>query len=592
MPSTIAPIDATRASSVRPAQGLRYGNFEGVRNLPPVRKSDALSEHNFWAINNEHICDTVCQWMESWQPWQQRTLLCGVANRDYKTQALCRYPSAPFKVNKPNKEKRKKKPTKEARSAKSIVSQKIPLIVTDDSGNVTDVKTITGFQKQKDTNASEPNKKFSKEQNKNLPKPAEERKSSSSFENNISTDEKDEEHHKSPIEAADVPMGMDQYASLLSSSILISALNEATAVSMYDKFQFSNSREASSASNGRVQIEEPNETGTKSKARPVSSRASKLKSRPTTRSSQVSSKSSASKLKSRPTTRSSQVSSTRFLGGTLEFSTDDHYWKYRRERSCSSLFRHSAFAPSVASTTDFFNKKKVSKLGPMQHTLRTGSVQKPLHLGPLPVPLQRYYKNARWWPAEPPSGTVYHHVRKQELALNFNEQLSAIWKWLSEWESYEQIAFIKKVAMMCPASVLDALLTHIQQRLRDTRDINRLPDKLLLYVFSFLPPQDILQAAKVCRRWRFLCAMDELWMLKCIEIGEQGGVSNIGELVQQAREDADTCRTTHRDSLTVAVPRLDGETTSRGTDKGSHASSHSRPDNVERVLTKPLKWLL
>ncbi|GFO03861.1 F-box/WD repeat-containing protein 7 [Plakobranchus ocellatus] len=562
MPSTIAPIDATRGCAVQPAKGLRYGNFEGVRNLPPVQTSDGINEQNFWEINNEQICSTVCQWMETWQPWQQRTLLCGVANRcsisqleifstileplnhrDYKTQSLQRYPSAPFKASKPGREKKKKKQAKDSQSAKSKSSRKIPLIVTDDVGNVTDVRNISNYLKKENSNGAkshggvEVNNSFR----------AELEKSSDDNKNNYKpVDKNGEEHRETPMELSDVMMGMDQYVSILSSSILISAINEASTVSLYDKFQFSNSREASAASMGRVQIEEPDESEKKTKPKNLHV---KEQDRPIvepslTRESTV--KSITSNLKSRPLTRSSQASSTRFLGGTLEFSSDSCYKKFRREASSSSNFRHSAFASSIASTTDFFSKQKISKLGPMQHTLRTGSVQRPLHLGPLPVSLQKYYKNARWWPTEPPMGTTYHQARKQELALNFNEQLNAIWKWLSEWESYEQIAFIKRVAMMCVSSVLDALLTHIQQRLRDSRDINRLPDKLLLYVFSFLPPQDILQTAKVCRRWRFLCAMDELWMLKCLEIGEQGGVSNISELVQKARQESETARTTDR----------------------------------------------
>ena len=293
------------------------------------------------------------------------TILEPLNHRDYKTQALRRYPSAPFKVNNPSKVKQKKKAVKETKSAKSNISQKIPLIVTDDVGRITDVKTITGLLKEKNPNNAKQNEGMAQEQNlsQHSTKTAEQRKSNTSLQHNLSADKKYEDHLETSLELADAPTSMDQFISFLSSSILMSALNEASTVSLYDKFQFSNSREASATSIGRVKIEEPNEAGKKEKAKEFQEERKNedIIYQSLTRENTM--KSSASKLKSRPATRSSQASSARFLGGTLEFTTDDYFRKCRQERSCSSLFRHSAFASSVASTTDFFNKKKLSKLG-------------------------------------------------------------------------------------------------------------------------------------------------------------------------------------------------------------------------------------
>merc|ERR1712244_65336 len=70
-------------------------------------------------MNNDQIYRKVCEWIETWQVWQQRTLLFGIGNRcsihqlevlsttleplhhrDYKSFSLRRYPSAPFKKSK------------------------------------------------------------------------------------------------------------------------------------------------------------------------------------------------------------------------------------------------------------------------------------------------------------------------------------------------------------------------------------------------------------------------------------------------------------------------------------------------------------
>ena len=81
MPSKIVAVSSTKPQAMRSGQGLRYGNFDGVRNLPPIRTSERFSDENLWAMNNDQIFRTVCEWMESWQQWQLRALFCGIANR-------------------------------------------------------------------------------------------------------------------------------------------------------------------------------------------------------------------------------------------------------------------------------------------------------------------------------------------------------------------------------------------------------------------------------------------------------------------------------------------------------------------------------
>ena len=285
------------------------------------------------------------------------TILEPLNHRDYKTQALRRYPSAPFRVNKPSKGKRKKKQTKNAQSAKSNISPKIPLIVTDDVGNITDVRTITGLLEKEAPNDAE---RVKEQQQISGSENNADQSGGNKAKNATPLPEKVEKQRlETPMDLADVPMGMDQYISIMSSSILISAVHEAAATGVSDTFQSSYPREPSATS--RVQIEELDESEKKRKPDQAEEKDRAVVGQSLTRESTM--KSSAGMLKSRPMTRSSQASSARFLGGTLEFSTDNCYRKFWRERSCSSVFRHSAFASSVASTAEFFNKKKVSKLG-------------------------------------------------------------------------------------------------------------------------------------------------------------------------------------------------------------------------------------
>lgn len=56
-------------------------------------------------------------------------------------------------------------------------------------------------------------------------------------------------------------------------------------------------------------------------------------------------------------------------------------------------------------------------------------------------------------------------------------------------------------------------------RLHDRCGLNWLPDKLLLLIFSYMNYDDIDACSKVCRRWKYLASVDDLWMLKCHEYG-------------------------------------------------------------------------
>ena len=78
-----------------------------------------------------------------------------------------------------------------------------------------------------------------------------------------------------------------------------------------------------------------------------------------------------------------------------------------------------------------------------------------------------------------------------------------------------------------PIPLIDILMQYFisWRRLQDRSNINSLPDKLLFYIFTFLSPEDIGMAEMVCRRWHYIAVQDELWRIKCEELGK--GVTQI-----------------------------------------------------------------
>lgn len=201
-------------------------------------------------------------------------------------------------------------------------------------------------------------------------------------------------------------------------------------------------------------------------------------------------------------------------------------------RSSISKMRYELFGSNLAvSTPDFFRKNDVSRYGTMQRELRLGDVHRPSRLQNIPVPVTRIYKSVKWWPEAPGDGRIFFQAHHEELNTNFRDQLQKVWDWMELWEDYEKIALLKELLKLCGPENLGFIASHIQQQLRDARDMNRLSDKLLLYIFSFLAADEINLISQVSRRWRFLCARDDLWMIKCHELGLEEGIKNLETMI-------------------------------------------------------------
>ena len=82
-------ITATKDEALRPPKGFRFGNFEGIRTLPSVGAGHVAGQHVKSYFNNKQIFYTICDWFETWMPWQKRIVLCGTTDRCSSQQLEC-----------------------------------------------------------------------------------------------------------------------------------------------------------------------------------------------------------------------------------------------------------------------------------------------------------------------------------------------------------------------------------------------------------------------------------------------------------------------------------------------------------------------
>lgn len=82
-------ITATRDEALRPPKGFRFGNFEGIKVLPSVGTGHVAGQHAKSYFNNRQIFFTICDWFETWMPWQKRIVLCGTTDRCSNRQLEC-----------------------------------------------------------------------------------------------------------------------------------------------------------------------------------------------------------------------------------------------------------------------------------------------------------------------------------------------------------------------------------------------------------------------------------------------------------------------------------------------------------------------
>ncbi|XP_052767636.1 uncharacterized protein LOC128208212 isoform X2 [Mya arenaria] len=598
MPAYILPVEHTRASFLKPPDGLRFGNFDCMVHLPPPLPLKTLgpATQSFSSLNNQQIYKLVCEWYEVWRPWQQRVLLCGIVDRcsirqvdmlattlepirhrDYTVAVQHQYPTTPLKKtrdNKPGKKKKKKlqkkKKTVRSETNKDSSTYQRTLNIDGTLAGATTPDSVIDPSEEKLIEREGQNLQRKLMNQKQLSVIHQERtKDLSSADFMFKNVDEYAGSLASRIVSESIPQTVkifdpsELYAQDLASTIIQEAMDsvgmfmEAKEKSMLEKTtKKHNFLEAviedkvdvvESNFKQRVEFDGPGIFPDKPHFVDAEDEDDERKPMDTSildkyrkfKSPKESDKPDFYKMKGRP----------KSLVRILIPEKDTEMPELKRSDSPRSVvsrwsavshstlsdMRYRLFGARALATPDYFKKEGATSLqGGMLH-LRQGKVRKPHGVQSLPVPVSRLYKSVKWWPDGAPENKGLVKAKKTELGDGFKDQLGQIWKWLDVWEDYEKIALLKELLKLCDPEDLNFLTTHIQQRLRNTRDINRLPDKLLLYIFSFISADQISAVKRVCRRWRYLCATDDLWMVKCHELGLQEGIQNLDRMIMRAK---------------------------------------------------------
>nr|XP_006813605.1 PREDICTED: mitochondrial division protein 1-like [Saccoglossus kowalevskii] len=187
--------------------------------------------------------------------------------------------------------------------------------------------------------------------------------------------------------------------------------------------------------------------------------------------------------------------------------------------------------------SDFFDQQKIKKLGLMHGALRSGQIKKPNGIQDIHLPFQKTFKNKRWWGGKVPDGKHLIRAQNSQLKQYFKAQLNQVWEWMFEWEDHERGDLLVEVIKLCDEELIKFFAQCLLQRLRDRNSIDSVPDKIMLKVFTYLSPPEISIVSQVCRRWRYITAQDELWLVKCEEMGAREGVEDVAKLVQEFKRD-------------------------------------------------------
>lgn len=72
------------------------------------------------------------------------------------------------------------------------------------------------------------------------------------------------------------------------------------------------------------------------------------------------------------------------------------------------------------------------------------------------------------------------------------------------------------------------ILTYICFGFGFKQTIEKLPDKVLLHIFSYLSHREICRIARVCKKWRIIAYDTRLW--KCVSLRPEISGLHVGSL--------------------------------------------------------------
>ncbi|XP_072023478.1 epithelial cell-transforming sequence 2 oncogene-like [Amphiura filiformis] len=145
----------------------------------------------------------------------------------------------------------------------------------------------------------------------------------------------------------------------------------------------------------------------------------------------------------------------------------------------------------------------------------TQSVKKTALIAPLPTEGYATRKvrtlHSQWTPV----------LNKSKNDQIFVERRDLIGHWFALWTDAQRKRFLDYILYQCKRSQLHYLQSWFNLRIpvKHADFTMYLPRFISVYIFSFLDPRSMSQAAMVCWHWRFLTEQDELWMPKCVRLG-------------------------------------------------------------------------
>lgn len=186
------------------------------------------------------------------------------------------------------------------------------------------------------------------------------------------------------------------------------------------------------------------------------------------------------------------------------------------QTTITSSSKHSA------TTLDYFPDRPLQKYGGLCRGVASASGGSSVDVS---IPLQATYKSVKFSYGINEEFLV--RPNRKKLAAVYHSQLHEIWQAIETWRPSDIMTLVVDLVKASSEDILAMLRAVLSAKCRLARNINDLPDRLLLRIFKLLDPDDLEGAQEVCQQWHYLCSRPEVWMQKCDELGALLGLPRL-----------------------------------------------------------------
>nr|XP_018666970.1 uncharacterized protein LOC100186029 isoform X1 [Ciona intestinalis] len=206
---------------------------------------------------------------------------------------------------------------------------------------------------------------------------------------------------------------------------------------------------------------------------------------------------------------------------------------------------HTNFTEMSVKMKDFFPAENQKVLGkPVASRSQIGSAfmqRFDVCRNKIPGPTaKQLYKNSKFWSTE----KITVEAKPQRLKEDFGKQLQKIWNWLESWRDHQIVQLLLKLLAHSDGETVKYVAHCIKLNAKNVSSTEStaslLPDNYWLSVFDHLSSVDIAHCGEVCRWWYCLAQTDWLWKNKCKEIGDEYGVENFLQLMEETAHEHET----------------------------------------------------